>query len=940
MCAHGKMCRLTSIVGITCIFLATRTVIAGEQYGAQRTTIDIGKHKGFILQPAKSAAEGARPWVWYAPTIGSHPNQSNGWVLRKLLERGFYVCGVDVGESYGSPAGRRAYTEFHQHVVREYKLESKARLLAQSRGGLMLYNWAAENPDKVRCIVGIYPVCDLRSYPGLKNAAVAYGMTPAELEKQLSQHNPIDRLEPLAKAGVPILHVHGNADVVVPLEKNSQVVLERYTALSGKMKLIVVPGKGHAEIPEYFQEPRLVQFLSDGGFSQTGNRSDTEHIDSQPNAGTSAAVIVADSVPLIHTQQILAEDSEAKPVQSVRKRLQAILNDAGSSLDRMVKLNFVLSSDEQQEALRNELARWTFGNAKPAVSFVTGKLPKGASWAVDAVALGTRRPAWKQVEHGDGFAILPPGTRVYVSGQAVGGKDLAEATRKTLAELRETLKYLGLKETSVVQLKVFLQPMAQHKIVQEEMANFFGAARATVPPLVLIEWQSSLSIEIELIAWGGRERAGEPIEFLTPPGMKASPVYSRVARVNDGKLIYLSSFHGKAENNPAAEIPDIFEQMGKVLEKAGSNFSHLAKATYYVTSPQATKTMGEVRPRYYDPKRPPSASLAMVSGTGRAHRTVTMDMIAVPSPRVKVNEYGPAERGHGLSEADLREGFFALFDGKTTFGWSGAQVKDGILLEGQSNFMPGSGAIRFDVAKPGTLGWVASARIKKIGPTGFDTNSTPELRMPIRLKDGLQLRSIHFKPRSLADISPRMIGADWKPINHPKLTKERHPIWTVKDGILSAIGGPGCLEYQKEQFANFILQMEVRTKVRRANSGVFFRAIPGSFMNGYEAQVYNRCHDGDVARPWTWATGAIDDRQNVRRLVSRDGEWFHYTILAAGDRLVTWVNGQQTVDWQDDRKEHENPRLGKRTAAGTLQLQAHDAGTEVEFRNIRIAAWK
>ena len=142
-----------------------------ELFGAQRTIIEIGKHKGFILQPAKPAAEGARPWVWYAPTIGSHPNKSNEWVLRKLLDRGFYVCGINVGESYGSPAGRKAFSEFHQHVVREYKLESKARLLAQSRGGLMLYNWAAENPDKVRCIVGIYPVCDLRSYPGLKNAA-------------------------------------------------------------------------------------------------------------------------------------------------------------------------------------------------------------------------------------------------------------------------------------------------------------------------------------------------------------------------------------------------------------------------------------------------------------------------------------------------------------------------------------------------------------------------------------------------------------------------------------------------------------------------------------------------------------------------------------------------------------------------------------------------
>ena len=64
------------------------------------------------------------------------------------------------------------------------------------------------------------------------------------------------------------MHIHGDKDAVVPLDKNSQVVLDRYKALGGKMNLIVVPGKGHAEIPQFFQEPRIVQFLRDGGFAK------------------------------------------------------------------------------------------------------------------------------------------------------------------------------------------------------------------------------------------------------------------------------------------------------------------------------------------------------------------------------------------------------------------------------------------------------------------------------------------------------------------------------------------------------------------------------------------------------------------------------------------------------------------------------------------------
>ena len=94
----------------------------------------------------------------------------------------------------------------------------------------MLYNWAAENAGKVGGIAGIYPVCDLRSYPGLTIASPAYSMTPEQLGDHLFEHNPIDRLQPLAQAGVPIFHIHGDSDATVPLAQNSQVVYDRYKA--------------------------------------------------------------------------------------------------------------------------------------------------------------------------------------------------------------------------------------------------------------------------------------------------------------------------------------------------------------------------------------------------------------------------------------------------------------------------------------------------------------------------------------------------------------------------------------------------------------------------------------------------------------------------------------------------------------------------------------
>ena len=79
------------------------------------------------------------------------------------------------------------------------------------------------------------------------------------------------------------------------------------------------------------------------------------------------------------------------------------------------------------------------------------------------------------------------------------------------------------------------------------MVAFFGSE--AVPPLTLVEWQSKNPIEIELIVAGDRKPAGDSVEYLTPPGLKTSPVFSRVARVNRGDLIYVSGLYGPAPIN-------------------------------------------------------------------------------------------------------------------------------------------------------------------------------------------------------------------------------------------------------------------------------------------------------------------------------------------------------------------------------------------------------
>ena len=215
----------------------------------------------FVILPRGRNPNTDIPWVWYAPTLNGLPSQAEQWMFERFLEQGIAIAGIDVGESYGSPDGRRKYTDLYNYLTTSRKFGDKPCLLARSRGGLMLYSWAAENPKSVAGIAGIYPVCNIASYPGIERACGAYGLTAEQLKVELSKHNPVDRLASLAEAKVPIFHIHGDQDKVVPLDDNSALVAKRYRELGGEMELKVVEGQGHNMWPGWFQSDKLVAFV-------------------------------------------------------------------------------------------------------------------------------------------------------------------------------------------------------------------------------------------------------------------------------------------------------------------------------------------------------------------------------------------------------------------------------------------------------------------------------------------------------------------------------------------------------------------------------------------------------------------------------------------------------------------------------------------------------
>ena len=221
----------------------------------------VGTSKCFVLDANSSSQN--KPWVWYAPTLPRHPDPSHSWYIDKLLEKGISFAGCDQGEVRGSPKSVGHFTKFYNEMV-DRGYSKKPILLGQSRGGLMMLSWAVKNPTKVKAFAGIYPVLNLRSWPmtrRLSSTIADFEMDQDTFLKTVDLHNPIHQLEGLAQATVPLFMVHGDSDRLVPLEENTEIVINRYTKLGGEAEVKVVPGKGHQVGDDFFKSKELIEFI-------------------------------------------------------------------------------------------------------------------------------------------------------------------------------------------------------------------------------------------------------------------------------------------------------------------------------------------------------------------------------------------------------------------------------------------------------------------------------------------------------------------------------------------------------------------------------------------------------------------------------------------------------------------------------------------------------
>lgn len=192
--------------------------------------------------------------------------------------------------------------------------------------------------------------------------------------------------------------------------------------------------------------------------------------------------------------------------------------------------------------------------------------------------------------------------------------------------------------------------------------------------------------------------------------------------------------------------------------------------------------------------------------------------------------------------------------------------------------------------------------------------------------------------------------------------KETAPAWVVKDGMIVGDGdkGHGYLVFTKnKQIADLELTFSYRFP-GEGNSGVSIRAVPDPTgtrdFQSYHADLGHVGIGKQVLGAWDFHTPGrtehrcflgdkllIDehDQPHITKiedgLIESDikkGEWNAVRVVAKGNHFRFYINGKLASEFT----EHLEPQ--KRLNSGMIQLQLHDPGMIVHFKDLRLKILK
>jgi len=152
--------------------------------------------------------------------------------------------------------------------------------------------------------------------------------------------------------------------------------------------------------------------------------------------------------------------------------------------------------------------------------------------------------------------------------------------------------------------------------------------------------------------------------------------------------------------------------------------------------------------------------------------------------------------------------------------------------------------------------------------------------------------------------------------------------WYVEDGDLICESGPdkqyGYLS-TKEFYKDFELSLDFKQEAN-GNSGVFIRStVEGTIVSGWQVEVAPPGNNsGGIYE--SYGRGWLIKPKKEKDKALKMGEWNNLKIRVKGDQVISWINGIEMVNFNDEK-------IGK--GEGSIVLQIHDGGgIKVKWKNI------
>jgi pimeloyl-ACP methyl ester carboxylesterase len=198
-----------------------------DRYQIELTNLNVD---AFTTVIAPKVAAPGNPWVFRADFV-----KQDAVIDQALLAKGFYIVTGAVPYNADGP-DMKQWNTIYKYLT-GHGFSKKPVMEGDGGAAGEAYAWAIANPDKVSCIYAENPV----------------------MHSNTAKIQPLDNLAPLAKAGVPVLHVCGSLDPW--LKDNTLVVEKRYKKLGGKITVIIRKGEGHYPLQADDPKP-IVDFIT------------------------------------------------------------------------------------------------------------------------------------------------------------------------------------------------------------------------------------------------------------------------------------------------------------------------------------------------------------------------------------------------------------------------------------------------------------------------------------------------------------------------------------------------------------------------------------------------------------------------------------------------------------------------------------------------------